>query len=57
MKKRYINYLIKELRFNRAIMRGFWKSFPEGKRQCPNSVVEYKLQLDIIRALQALKGK
>lgn len=54
MKKKYINYLIKELRSDRAIVRNFWKSYPEGKK-CKDSVAEYNLQLEIIKALQALK--
>ena len=55
MKKKHINYLIKELRFDRSIMRDFWKKYPEGKKQCKDSVAEYNLQLEIIRALQSLK--
>lgn len=54
MKKKYVNYLIKELRSERAIARNFWKSYPEGKN-CKDTVVEYKLQLEIIKALQTLK--
>ena len=55
MKKRYINYLIKELRFNRSIMRRFWKKYPEGKKQYKDFATEYNLQLEIIKALQSLK--
>jgi hypothetical protein len=56
MNKRYINYLIKELRSDRAIVRNFWKNYPEGKK-CKDTVAEYKLQLEIIKALQSLKEK
>ena len=57
MKKRYINYLIKELRRDRSVLRGFWKMYPEGKEQCPETLAEYNLKLEIIRALQFLKAK
>ena len=51
MKKKHINYLVRMLRADRATMRCFWKKYPAGKKQCPDSVVEYKLQLEIIKAL------
>lgn len=56
MKKKHINYLIKQLRQDRALIRRFWKSYPVGKSD-KNMVRNYKFQLEIIRALQVLKGE
>jgi len=55
MKKSHINYLIKLLQQERSIMRRFLKVYPEAKDS--GVMKTHKLQLEIIKALQSLKGE